>query len=67
MIVRENSEVGRPHKDKSTNAYARGGTSRSSDEVMETSWSEGGVLSITKTNVNFSQLRLHEKEEQWQQ
>jgi len=54
------SQAGSPRKSKSTNAYARGGTSRSSVEVMETSWSEGDVLFQTKTIINFP------KEELWQ-
>lgn len=32
------------HKNESTDAESRGGTTRSSDEVLETGWSEGVVL-----------------------
>jgi hypothetical protein len=32
------------HKSESTDAKPRGGTTRSSDEVPETGWSEGVVL-----------------------
>jgi hypothetical protein len=32
------------HEDESTDAETRGGTTRSSDEVLETGWSEGVVL-----------------------
>jgi hypothetical protein len=32
------------HEGESTDAESRGGTTRSSDEVLETGWSEGVVL-----------------------
>ena len=38
------SQVGSPHKGQSTEAVRRGGTTRSSDEVPETGWSQGVVL-----------------------
>lgn len=38
------AQVGSPHKGQSTEAVHRGGTTRSSDEVPETGWSQGVVL-----------------------
>jgi hypothetical protein len=32
------------HESQSTDAESRGGTTRSSEEVLETGWSEGVVL-----------------------
>jgi hypothetical protein len=34
----------KPHKSQSTDAESRGGTTCSSEEVLETGWSEGVVL-----------------------
>ena len=34
----------KPHKSESTDAESRGGTTRGSEEVPETGWSEGVVL-----------------------
>jgi hypothetical protein len=53
-MLRENSATGQPRKGECTDAPARGGTPRSSEEVPETGWSEGGVLFVTGDQ---SQLR----------
>lgn len=38
------AQVGSPHEGQSTEAVHRDGTTRSSDEVPETGWSQGVVL-----------------------
>jgi hypothetical protein len=38
-------QVGKPHKDASTDAGQRGGVARSSEETSESGWSEGATLS----------------------
>ena len=44
-MLRENSKW-RTHKDESTDAANRGGSTRSSDEADESQWSKGVELSV---------------------
>jgi len=45
LMPRETSKW-KPHKDQSTKAVYRGGSTRSSDEAAEKQWSKGVELSV---------------------